>query len=194
MTRHDGTARSGAANDNPILKAIDRIGSACALLGDGLVIAIALMLFMDVALRYVFNAPTIWAQDVAITCQVWFTYLGMAYVLRNRQMIRITALLALTGPGVRRAAEAFTLLVILAFSIIAVVYGWHTVEDSIRLGRRQPTMLEMPNWISELPVVIGFALLGIQAVADLIRLPFRPAPEFSPSGEHAPAPDGSLTK
>ncbi|WAP68207.1 TRAP transporter small permease [Jiella pelagia] len=192
MTRNDGTAGSSTVRGNPILKTIDGIGSTCAALGDGLVIAIALMLFMDVALRYVFNAPTIWAQDVAIACQVWFTYLGMAYVLRKRQMIRITAVLALAGPGVRRAAEAFALLVILAFSLVAVIYGFDTVMDSIRLGRRQPTMLEMPNWVSELPVVVGFALLAIQALADLIRLPFVPAPEFTPAGEHAPASDGTL--
>ncbi|EAU40001.1 putative integral membrane transport protein [Fulvimarina pelagi HTCC2506] len=177
-----------------VLRWTDRAGALCARLGDVLVVAIALMLFFEVAARYLFNAPTIWAQDIAIACQVWFTYLGMAYVLRQRQMIRITALVALAGPFLRRLVESFTLLVILAFCTVAVVYGIDVVVDSIRLGRRQPTMLEMPNWIVEIPVVFGFLLLGIQALADLIRLPFGPAPEFSSGGEHAPSTDGHLTQ
>lgn len=171
------------------LAGVDRAAGLCAVLGDILVVLIALMLFLEVAARYIFNAPTIWTQDVAVALQVWFTYLGMAYVLRQRQLIRITAVLVLLGPGARKLLEGFTLLVIAAFSIMAVVYGWDVVADSIRLGRRQPTMLEMPNWIAELPVVLGFALLAVQAVADLIRLPFRPAPDFTPGGEHAAEED-----
>ena len=177
---------------NRVLGAVDRVGALCARLGDILVVAIAVMLFFEVAARYIFNAPTVWAQDVAIAFQVWLTYLGMAYVLRQRQMIRITALLALAGPTLRRWAEAFSLLVIFAFSLVAVIYGWDIVADSIRFGRRQPTMLEMPNWIVELPVVLGFLLLAVQAAADLIRLPFEPAPDFSPSGEHAVETEGTL--
>lgn len=182
--RPHGNAPAGA-----FLSGVDRIAGGCAVLGDIMVVLIALMLFMEVVGRYVFNAPTIWTQDVAVALQVWFTYLGMAYVLRRRQMIRITAVMVLLGPGARKVLEAFALLVIAAFSMMAVVYGWDIVADSIRLGRRQPTMLEMPNWIAELPVVLGFALLGVQAVADLLRLPFRPAPEFSPGGEHAAEDD-----
>ncbi|TCP61856.1 TRAP-type C4-dicarboxylate transport system permease small subunit [Rhodovulum bhavnagarense] len=155
-----------------------------------MVAAIAAMLCFEVAARYLFNSPTIWAQDIAVVCQVWFTYLGMAYVLRQRSLIRITALLALAGPALRRIADGLALLIILAFSLVAVIYGWDIVADSIRLGRRQPTMLELPNWIAELPVVVGFALLALQALAELIRLPFAPAPDFSPSGEHAPTHAG----
>jgi TRAP-type C4-dicarboxylate transport system permease small subunit len=100
-------------------------------------------------------------------------------------MIRIAAFASMAGPRVRKLLEAFTLVVILAFSAMAVYYAWGIVADSIRLDRRQPTMLEMPNWITEIPVVIGFAFLGLQALADLVRLPFGPAPDFSAGAEHS---------
>lgn len=175
----------GNAPKGAFLAVVDRVTGACVVLGDVMVMSIAVMLSFEVAARYIFNAPTIWTQDVAVALQVWFTYLGMAYVLRQRQLIRITAVLVRLGPGARRLLEGFSLLIIAAFSIMAVIYGWDVVADSFRLGRRQPTMLQMPNWIAELPVVLGFALLAIQATADLIRLPFSPAPSFSPGGEHA---------
>lgn len=174
-----------SAPGRALLAGVDRISGGAAFLGDFFVVAIAIMLFMEVVLRYVFNAPTVWTQDVSITFQVWFTYLGMAYVLRQRQLIRITAIVVFLGPNGRRFMEFLSLIVILAFSIMAVVMGWEILADSIRLGRRQPSMLSMPSWINELPVMLGFALLAVQAIAELIRLPFQPAPEFSPGGEHS---------
>ncbi len=175
-----------AAPATRLLTTVDGLGNFCARLGDLIIIAISVMLFYEVGARYLFNSPTQWSQDIAVTLQVWFTYLGMAYVLRQHQLIRITAVLGLLPARGRQLLEGLSLLIILAFSTVAVTKGWGIVADSIHLGRRQPTMLELPNWISELPVVIGFALLGVQALADLLRLPFRPAPEFTPAGEHAP--------
>ncbi|MGC3872979.1 TRAP transporter small permease [Halomonas sp. GXIMD04776] len=168
-----------------LLTWVDRLAELLARLGDLLVVTIALLLFGEVVARYVFHAPTIWTQDIAVTLQVWFTYLGMAYVLRERQLIRITAIVALLGPRSRQLAEGFALVVILLFSLMATVYGFDVVSESIRSGRRQPTVLELPNWIAELPVVVGFALLALQSLAEVVRLPFRPAPTFNPGGEHA---------
>lgn len=186
MKRH---TQAGAAirrpPGGPWMAFVDRLAELLARLGDVLVVIIALMLFGEVVARYLFRAPTIWTQDIAITLQIWFTYLGMAYVLRQRQLIRITAIIALLGPRMRQVAEGFALSVILLFSLVATVYGWDVVSESIRSGRRQPTILELPNWIAELPVIVGFALLGLQSLAELIRLPFRPAPSFNPGGEHA---------
>ncbi|MEA3250670.1 MAG: TRAP transporter small permease [Pseudomonadota bacterium] len=170
---------------------VDRLAEGLARLGDLLVVIIALILFGEVVARYGFSAPTIWTQDIAVTLQVWFTYLGMAYVLRSRQLIRITAVVVLLGPRLRRWAEGFALVVILLFSLLATVYGWGIVSESISAGRRQPTILELPNWIAELPVVVGFALLALQSLAELLRLPSRPPPTFNPGGEHAVKDDDS---
>jgi TRAP-type C4-dicarboxylate transport system permease small subunit len=108
----------------------------------------------------------------------------MAMVLRSRQMIRISALLAISPSWLRYVLEAVALFIVAAFSVVAMVKGFDMMWDSIVLGRRQPTMISLPNWIAELPIVVGFSLLFLQSVCDLIRLPFGPAPSFSPGGEH----------
>jgi len=149
-----------------------------------MLISIALMLTYEVVARYLFLAPTEWTQDVAVTLQIWFTYLGMALVLRNRQMIRISAFLAIAPAKARYVLEGVALVVIGAFSVVATVKGYDMLIDSINLDRRQPTMMALPNWIAELPLVVGFALLFLQSLVDLIRLPFGPAPTFSAGGEH----------
>lgn len=167
-----------------LLRLVDWVADACGQIGYLMVIAISLMLTYEVIARYVFSAPTQWTQDIAVTFQIWFTYLGMALALKQRQMIRITAFLAIAPQWMRYVMEALALVVIAAFSAVATVKGYDMLVDSIALGRRQPTMLALPNWIAEIPIVIGFGLLFIQACSDLIRLPFGPAPSFSPGGEH----------
>ncbi len=166
------------------LRVVDWVAEACGQIGFVMVIAIGLMLTYEVIARYVFLAPTQWTQDIAVTLQIWFTYLGMALALKQRQMIRITAFLAIAPLWMRYLMETLALVVIAAFSAVATVNGFDMFMDSIQMGRRQPTMLALPNWIAEIPIVIGFGLLFIQACADLIRLPFGPAPSFSLTGEH----------
>jgi len=168
----------------PLLRWVDALAEAFGRIGDVMVILIAVMLTYEVIARYVFVAPTQWTQDVATTLQIWFTYLGMAMVLRSRQMIRISALLAISPSWLRYVLEAVALFIVAAFSVVAMVKGFDMMWDSIVLGRRQPTMISLPNWIAELPIVVGFSLLFLQSVCDLIRLPFGPAPSFSPGGEH----------
>lgn len=169
------------------LAIVDRISDFSGRLGVVMIILVGVMLSYEAFARYLFNAPTQWTQDVSITLQVWFTYLGMALVLKQREMIRISALLAIAPAWARYVLEGLSLVIIFLFSVMAVNEGYGVVIDSYTLDRRQPTMLAMPNWIAELPVVVGFALLALQSLADLIRLPFRPAPEFSPGGEHDPS-------
>ena len=179
----------GAGGRFSSFKWIDRLSNLFGRLGDVLLVAIAAMLTYEVIARYIFLAPTEWTQDVAVTLQIWFTYLGMALVLRQRQMIRISAFLSIAGPRIRYVLEGVALVVIGSFSLIALFKGYDMIMDSIALGRRQPTMLALPNWIAELPIVVGFALLFLQSLIDLVRLPFGPPPTFSAGGEHDLEPD-----
>src|SRR5690554_151912 len=171
------------AERSRILRFVDRIADFCGGIGVLMIIFVAAALSYEAIARYFFHAPTQWTQDISITLQVWFTYLGMALVLKEGKMIRITALLGVAPVWIRYVCETLTLIIIFLFSLMATVKGWDVVTDSFQLGRRQPTMLALPNWIAELPVVLGFGLLTLQSVAELIRLPFRGPPTFNPESE-----------
>lgn len=175
--------KSSTVSNSRLLNFVDRVADACGQLGVLMIIFITAVLSYEAIARYFFHAPTQWTQDISITLQVWFTYLGMALVLKERKMIRITAMLGVAPIWVRYACEVLALVIIFLFSLMATVKGWEVVIDSIRLGRRQPTMLALPNWISEIPVVLGFALLMVQSLVELIRLPFRGPPTFDPESE-----------
>lgn len=147
------------------------------------IIAMTLLLTYEVVARYVFRAPTHWTSDVATTTMIWLTFLAMGYCLREGHMIRITAVIGQLPPMGRKLAEALSLVAILLFSIFVIWISSRAMLDSIAFGRRQPSMLRMPSWIAELPIVVGFVILALQSVAELLRLPQRPAPVFAGAAE-----------
>lgn len=178
-------------NKKSILGVADGLSIAASRLAEIGVVAMTLLLTYEVLARYVFRSPTYWTSDVSTSIMIWMTYLAMGYCLRGGHMIRITAVIGMLNPAGRKLAEGFSLSVILAFSVFAVWLTADAMMESIAYGRRAPSMLRMPLWISELPVVVGFVILSLQAFADLLRLPFRPAPEFASAAEQEMMTDDS---
>jgi len=153
-----------------MLDLIDRISNACGRLAAWLFFAIGVMITYEVVARYLFNAPTIWAEEMSRFFQLWAVYIAAAYVLRHRQLIRITLLIDRLGPTGRRLAEAFTLIWIIAFCVVVIWKGSVIVIDSVAIGRATSTMLGVPKWMTESAVPIGFTLLLLQTLAELVRL------------------------
>ena len=133
-------------------------------------VAVGAMITYEVAMRYIFNAPTIWAEEIARLLQLWATYLAAAYVLHNRELIRVTVIYERFGKGVQRFADTFGLVLILFFSGWAAWYGLQIALDSIEIGRASSTMLALPSWIPEFAIPVGFVLLMVQTVFELAAL------------------------
>jgi TRAP-type C4-dicarboxylate transport system permease small subunit len=170
-----------------MLDFVDRVNDRLGALSAWLFFAIGGMIGYEVVSRYVFNAPTIWAEEMSRFFQLWATYLAVATLLRRRELIRITLLIERLGPAGRRAAEVFSLLVIAAFCAVAIWYGTDILLESIRLDRSTSTMLDVPQWTTEIVIPLGFALLLVQCAVEIVRL-LAGARE---PGEPGPGPGGS---
>lgn len=157
-----------------MLVLIDRVSDACGRVAAWLFFAIGLLITAEVISRYVFNAPTPWTEDVSQALQIWATYLAAAFVLRHRDLIVIEVFIARMGPGRRRLADTVSLLAILVFALFAVVYGYAIVAESVAQNRHASTMLGLPRWITEAAIPVGFTVLSLQALVELVRLWVRP--------------------
>jgi TRAP-type C4-dicarboxylate transport system permease small subunit len=152
------------------LQLFDKLGDRLATLSAWLFFAVGGMITWEVLARYLFNAPTIWAEEMSRFFQIWATYLAMAALLRQRRFIRITLLTDHLGPRARWASELFGLLVIAGFSATATWYGFAIVEESVRVGRATSTMMQVPRWATESAIPLGFGLLTLQSVIEIARL------------------------
>ena len=128
------------------------------------------MLTYEVLARYFFVRPTIWAAELSQLCLIWGSLLGMPWALSARRHISVDAVTRLLAPKVQRLVEIIAMAFILVFSVMVTIKGWEIFYESFERGRTSGTMLDLPAWVAELPVAIGFALLAIQAVIEIIGL------------------------
>lgn len=152
-----------------MLAPIDKISDAAGRLAGWMFFVIGIFIVYEVVARYVFLSPTVWSEELSRFLQVWATYLAAAHVLRKRQLIAIDIIVRTGGPRLRRWCESLALLVIIIFCLVAVYFGAGIAIDSIRIGRASSSMLAVPSWLTELAIPVGFGLLLLQAMAELIR-------------------------
>lgn len=128
------------------------------------------MLTYEVVARYFFVRPTIWAAELSQLCLIWGCMLAMAYVLRLKRHIVVDAVTELLPRRIRWGCAALSLVLLIVFSLIVVFWGWDIFYESFRRGRTTGSLLNLPVWISELSVPVGFGLLAAQSLVDLIEL------------------------
>lgn len=153
-----------------MFRLIDRAGDLLATLAAWMFFAIGGMILWEVFFRYVFTAPTIWAEELARFFQIWALYLAAASVLRRGAMIRIGLLVDRLGKPARRAAELFSLAVVAGFSALAGWQGAWIALDSWTVGRMSGTMLNVPHWMTESAIPVGCAMLLLQALVQMVRV------------------------
>ena len=124
-----------------------------------LILAICAVVLYEIAARYLFHAPTIWAQEISVYLLLACAFFGFAPTMHAGEHIRIDLLVKRFGMRARSALELGTCLAIAAFAAIAAWGGYETVMQSLRFGRRSLTLLAVPSWIPQLVVPVGMLLL-----------------------------------
>lgn len=95
------------------------------------IVAAAFILLMEVFLRYVFNAPTIWAHETTVfLCGIAFVFGGLYCTCRNTH-IRVVLLYDHFSPRVRRLADIVISLVSALASGFFAYAAYHMVQRAV---------------------------------------------------------------
>lgn len=121
----EGPEEAGAIPEAGVIgRIIDRVGVVFAA---GIVVSMA-VLINEVVLRYLFNAPTIWAHETTIfLCGVAFIYGGLYCTARDRH-IRVVLIYDALPPGARRALDVVISLICAASSAMFAYAAWLMVQ------------------------------------------------------------------
>ena len=91
-------------------------------------------------------------------------------ITSSHRHITVNAVTNLLPKPVQKLCVAFSLLAVIVFSVIVTYWGWDIFHDSYVRGRTTGSLMNLPVWITELSVPVGFALLTAQAVVELIGI------------------------
>ena len=61
-------------------------------LASALFISIGFIVSYEVIMRYLFNSPTVWVNEISRFLQIWATYLALTYSFHKKEFIRITVI------------------------------------------------------------------------------------------------------
>lgn len=137
-----------------------------------LLIPFALIVTMDVVMRYIFNAPTVWAWDVSRQLLGAVSVTGGGYALLYGAHVSIDVL---TQKFSQRAAVILSLvtyILSLAALLVMFVYLVNGTWTSIAILERLPTFFSPPIYPLKVLITISIALFILEAVAQIIRIWF----------------------
>ena len=123
-----------------------------------------------VVLRYLFDRPQVWTDELVGYLLVVRVMAGAADVLRRGEHIGVDLLTERLSPRFRRLAELWGLAAVILVSGCLVAAGWELAEFSYSIGLFSEGYLELPLWLPQAAVPAGAALLAIAAINRLLRL------------------------
>jgi TRAP-type C4-dicarboxylate transport system permease small subunit len=127
------------------------------------------MLTYEVTARYLFVAPTIWAAELSQLSLIWGTMMAMPCLLGAGRHIAVDAVTSQLSPEAQRLCHALAMAFVAAFSAIVTWKGAGIFYDSFERGRTTGSMLDLPTWVSELAIPVGFVLLFLQALIEVSK-------------------------
>ena len=135
----------------------------------GFYILIGFIVSFEVISRYIFNAPTIWVNEISRLLQIWATYLALTYTFHNKEFIRITVFYDKANDKTKKVLDFISFIFIIYFSSFVTYYGWLIAYDSFEVGRTSSTILDLPAVITEIAIPISFALLLVRVFLEILR-------------------------
>ena len=147
----------------------DKLVKYSGYLASALFIAIGFIVSYEVIMRYLFNSPTIWVNEVSRFLQIWATYLALTYSFHKQDFIRITVIYDRLNENGKKILDFISFIFILIFSSFVVYFGWLIAYDSLKVGRTSSTILDVPSFLTELAIPLCFAFLVLRVILEIIK-------------------------
>jgi tripartite ATP-independent transporter DctM subunit len=131
-----------------------------------LVVAEIVILFAGVVARYGLRSPLIWSDELASILFLWLAMLGAAVAFRRAEHMRMTAVLASTGPAMRAYLDLVATCAALAFLLLIAWPSWdYAYEESFITT----PALQIPNIWRAAALPVGICLMALFALLRLAR-------------------------
>ena len=151
-----------------------------------LLVAMTLLVFMDVVMRFGWGSGFLWSQELTLYLSAWFVLFGISYGLRVGAHIGVDAFVRLLPIPAQRIAALLAVSLSLVYCGLFIYGGWGYLYKMYQLGigmedlrlphwlvaRLSPESLEFwtidpeeplfPLWASQSIIIVGMGLFAIR--------------------------------
>lgn len=121
-----------------------------------IMIAMAVIVFTNVLLRFFTNQSITWSDEVARHLMIWLTFLGAGITLRHGALVAIDNLQLAASPRVAKLMRIMVAIILLAFFVVMIWAGKTYVGKTMR---QLTPSTRIPFGYIYLAIPIGFSLM-----------------------------------
>ena len=105
-------------------KLLDGIAVLC-------MVMILVLVVAQVVMRYVFNSPLTWSEELAVFVMIWLTFIGSLICMRDNEHIEVTILVDHMPRALKRIVMIFSRLASIIFLLVVAYYGLELVMENV---------------------------------------------------------------
>ncbi len=146
-----------------------RLGSLATMALCILLFAMVALVCLNVALRYVWGASLLWADEVLVFAMVGLVFLGCIGVSTRDEHLRMGLFAQLLPQRTRALLAGLEQLAIIAICLFVAWQAWKMTATLFRRGAVS-NMAEVPLWLMQAILLLGLAGMVVVALSRLVRL------------------------
>jgi TRAP-type C4-dicarboxylate transport system permease small subunit len=147
---------------------IDRLAMAGGAAAALILAAMTAAVIYDVAMRNLFNAPTLWSVEYTSYGMAWLGLLGAAEVLRRNEHVGIAVVTDRLSPAGRLIMDRLSHPVVAVTAGCLLVAGTRWTWSAYQLREVSDTVLQTPQVLVRLAFPIGMLLVVLLSLARAI--------------------------
>lgn len=134
-----------------------------------IMLPIMAIICFEVAMRYLFHRPTIWASEaMTYGCAILYV-IGAAWTLLENRHVKIDFLYAKCSIRKQRILDCITFPFFALYMGLMLWVGWKFAHDSLKLGETSGTPWDPPVYPIKIAFVVGVAMLSCQGISKFIK-------------------------
>ncbi|MCH2168077.1 MAG: TRAP transporter small permease [Oceanicola sp.] len=167
-----GQSSAAVANvgTNPFLRFVAALSTLAGWCSAGMIVTAVFITCQMIFIRFVLNGSTVWQTEAVIYLVVAATLIGLPYVQRLRGHVNVDLIPLALPMGARRILAYVTLSLSILIVGVMLVYGYEYWHFAWERGWRSDTVWGVRLWIPYLSIPVGFGLLMLQLIADLVAV------------------------
>ena len=132
-----------------------------------LVVALAIIVFLQVFNRFILKAPLAWSEDLAMLLFQWVAFLGAAVGVKRTRHFGIELVVKRMSAGTRHWIEIAVIpLVVGAVAVVMIVQGYSVIQFNLN---RVYSSMDLSYIWAYLPIPISGALIIIFLIEQEVQ-------------------------
>ncbi|ETI62584.1 TRAP transporter small permease [Marinomonas profundimaris] len=126
------------------------------------------LLIAQVFLRYVFNSPLFWAEEVAVQVFVAISFFGVSYLIYQKQLVVIDFITLILPSSFRLAIECAFQIISLLTLMVMLVLTFQWVTEPMVQNELSPTT-QLPRWYNYAILLIALGSMSFHQLRHCFK-------------------------